>query len=60
MNTVEYENVGIEEFSGENKIEVQKLRPRAVPAGRVGLGDRVTRRVAEVLDDQLAHGAMPA
>jgi hypothetical protein len=55
MNCVEYENVGIEEFAGEKKGEGQKMR-----RGRARLGDHVARRVDEVLDDQLAHGAMPA
>ena len=60
MNCVECENVGIEEFAGEKKGEGQKMRLRAVPGGRARLGDHVARRVDEVLDDQLAHGAMPA
>jgi hypothetical protein len=60
MNCVEYENVGIAEFTRENKAEGQRVRLRAVPVGRARLGDQVARRVAEVLDDQLAHGAMPA
>jgi hypothetical protein len=57
MNCVEYENVGIEEFTGEKKGEGLRLR---VPVGKARLGDQVARHVDEVLDDQLAHGAMPA
>jgi hypothetical protein len=60
MNCVEYENVGIEEFTSGKKADSQKLRLDAVPGGRARLGAQIARRVAEVVDDQLAHGAMPA
>ena len=60
MNCVAYENVGIEELVTRNKAEGQTLRLRALRVNEVGLGDQVARRVAEVLDAQLAQGAMPA
>lgn len=50
MNCAEYENVGIEESTGKLK---------AVPSGQA-LGERIARRVSEVLDAELAHGSMPA
>ena len=60
MNCVEYENVGIEEFTNRKQGEAKSLRLNAVPGGRARLGAQIARRVAEVVDDQLAHGAMPA
>ena len=60
MNCVEYENVGIEESTNKKQGETKSLRLNAVPRGRARLGAQVARRVAEVVDDQLAHGAMPA
>ena len=60
MNCVAYENVGVEEFTREKEAEAQKLSLRAVPASKVRLGAQVARRVAEVVDGQLAQGSMPA
>ena len=60
MNCVAYENVGVEEFTSEKEAEAQKLSLRAVPASKVRLGAQVARRVAEVVDGQLAQGSMPA
>ena len=51
MNYVEYESVGIEEFT--SKKEGRRS------GGRARLGDQVACRVAEVLDLELARGAMP-
>ncbi len=74
MNYVEYESVGIEGFTSrqegkrqrakllavtEKQGEAQRMKPLAVPGGRARLGDQVACRVAEVLDLELARGAMP-
>ena len=69
MNYVEYDSVGITEFTIKREGKTQRakplavteregeaqMRPFAVPGGRARLGDHV----AEVLDFELARGAMP-
>jgi hypothetical protein len=75
MNTVEYENVGIEEFTNKKEGDSQRTKPvavseregyaqerksLAVPGGQARLGAHVACRAAEVLDFELAHGSMPA
>jgi len=73
MNYVGYESVGIEEFTSKKEGRTQRakllavtekqgkaqMKPFVVPGGRALLGDQVACRVAEVLDLELARGAMP-
>ena len=60
MSRVEYKNVEIEESASKRQDdEVQKSKLFAVPGGRVLPGDQVAGRVAEVLELELAQGAMP-
>ena len=73
MNCVEYVSVGIEDFTSKQEGRTQRakllavtekvgeaqMKPFAVPGGRALLGDQVACRVAEVLDFELARGAMP-
>ena len=73
MSYVEYENVGIEESISEKagkaqtpvavsvkEVNIQRTKRFAVPGSQVSLGDRVACRAEEVLNAQLAQGAMPA
>jgi hypothetical protein len=48
MNYVEYESVGIAEFTSKKEGKTQRAKR-----------DQVACRVAEVLDFELARGAMP-
>ena len=73
MNCVEYVSVGIEDFTSKQEGKTQRakplavteregesqMKPFAVPGGRARRGDQVACRVAEVLDFELARGAMP-
>jgi len=60
MTSVEYESVKIvEESTSEKEGEAQKAKTLAMPNGRVSPGDQVARRLAEVLNVQLARGSMP-
>ena len=58
MSSVEYKIVEVEESNGE-KGQSQELRPFAVPSGRTRPSNQVTRRVAEIVDLELARGSMP-
>ncbi|MFZ3262946.1 MAG: hypothetical protein WA172_03015 [Terriglobales bacterium] len=60
MNCIAYESVGIVEFTAKREGEAKCLRPDAMPNDQASLGDRVARRAAEVLNFELAQGAMPA
>ncbi len=60
MNCIAYESVGIVEFSSEDKAQAKTLRLNAARRGQARLGDQVARRVAEVVDSELAQGALPA
>ncbi len=60
MNCIAYESVGIVEFSSDDKAQAKTLRLNALPRGQAHLGDQVTRRVAEVVDLELAQGTLPA
>jgi len=73
MNYVEYENVGIEESINEKagkaqtpvavsvkEVNIQRMKPFAVPDSQASLGDQVANRAEEVLNAQLAQGSMPA
>jgi len=59
MSCVEYERMRIEESTSEKQGETQGLKPFVVPSIRVRPDDQVARRVAEVLDFELARGSMP-
>ncbi len=73
MNCIEYVSVGIEDFTSKQEGKTQRakllavtekqgkaqMKPFVVPGGRALLGDQVACRVAEVLDLELARGAMP-
>jgi len=49
----------IEESTSEKQGEAEGLKPFVVPSIRVRPDDQVARRVAEVLDFELAQGSMP-
>lgn len=59
MRCVEYERMRIEESTSEKQGEAEGLKPFVVPSIRVRPDDQVARRVAEVLDFELAQGSMP-
>lgn len=60
MSCIAYENDELSDFGSERGSNVQIPRPYIVPGRRAGAVDQITRRVAEVLDLELAHGSMPA
>ena len=59
MSCVEYESIETEECTSEKEGEAQRSKPFVVPSVHVLPGDQVVRRVAEVLDLELAQGSMP-
>jgi hypothetical protein len=59
MSCVGYKTVDTEESITEKQADTQRLKPFVVPSSRVRPGDEVARRVAEVLDFELAQGSMP-
>ncbi len=60
MSCVEYESVEIEESGSESKGDTSRSKPFVVPSVESAKAIRVAHRVAEVLDFELAQGAMPA
>jgi hypothetical protein len=60
MNCVEYESVESREFAIEKKGGAQSSKPLAERSRRARPGAHVARRVADVLEAQLARGSMPA
>ena len=60
MSCVAYENVELEGSAIENGSEALRLRPFVVGGRRRPFEDEVARRVAEVVDLELAQGSMPA
>ena len=60
MSCVESESVEIEKSERERKGDASVSRPFIIPGARVRPSDWVARRVAEILDFELAQGSMPA
>jgi len=60
MSCISYENVESSDFGSEQGGNVQRPRPYIVPGRREGGVDQIARRVAKVLDLELAQGSMPA
>ncbi len=60
MSCVEYENVELEGTVSKHESSAQRPKPFIVPGRRERYQDQVARRVAEVLDFELAQGSMPA
>ncbi len=60
MNCIAYESVGIEKFTIRTEGAAESLGLNATPGGQASLGGRVARRVAEVVDFELAQGTLPA
>jgi hypothetical protein len=59
MSQAAFKSVEIEE-TGNKASNATSSKLFAVSAVRPSLGSQVTRRVAEVVDLQLANGSMPA
>ncbi len=57
MSCLKYENIEIEESSREGQDDVRK--PLLIVSGGVRPKDDMARRVAEVLNLELAQGSMP-
>lgn len=60
MSCVEYEIEELEKSPSEKNAENRGLKLVAVPRNQPRPSDQVTARVSEVLNLQLARGAMPA
>lgn len=60
MSQVEYERVEFEESVTEREGGVQTPKPFLVTGRQDQSQDQVGRRVAEVLNSELARGSMPA
>ena len=59
MSNLAYDIVEVEQISGE-QTGARKPAPFVVQSRRSDGGDPVAGRVAQILEFQLAHGAMPA
>jgi hypothetical protein len=60
MNCVAYKSVECEDAALEQQDRIRKLKPFAVEKSQVRPHDEVARRVAEILEFELAQGSMPA
>ena len=60
MSSVAYETVELEGSVSENGSEGQRPKPFVVRGCTHRFEDEAARRVAKVLDLELAHGSMPA
>ena len=59
MSCLKYEDIEIEESTGEGQEQNDVSKPLFVVSRRLGPSDDVARRMAQVLDLELAQGSMP-
>jgi hypothetical protein len=60
MSHAAFKVIEIEKSSSNTQGDIIMSKLFAEPDNRTLLGDRVTRRVVEVVDFELAQGSMPA
>jgi hypothetical protein len=60
MSCVEYESVEVERSASEKGNGAQRTKPFPVPVRSGRHQDEVVRRVADILDFELAQGLMPS